>query len=229
MSDYLSDHLKGGLRHLNLKNYRGALEEFLLVDEDPADSPDLSYYLGICYTNLEKYDEALLYLEQVVTRHTDILLVYQCRLILSYIYSITGRFKLAEFELRELVDAGFESAQIYGTFSYITYSQKLVDKSLEYLRKAAELEPDNPNVMNSFGYILANEGLDPEESILSCKKAVKLKSEYPAYLDSLGWAYFKAGKYTEALVYLRRAFALASSNKIIASHLRSVIDETKAK
>ena len=229
MSDYLSAHLKGGLRYLHLKNYRSALEEFLLVEGDPSDSPDLSYYLGICYTNLEKYDEALLYLEQVVTSHSDILLIYQCRLILSYIYSITGRFKLAEFELRELVDAGFESAQIYGTFSYITYSQKLVDKSLEYLRKAAELEPDNPNVLNSLGYILANEGIDSEESILSCKKALKIKNEYPAYLDSLGWAYFKAGKNAEALVYLRKAFSLAGSNKIITAHLRTVIDETKAK
>ena len=225
----MSDYLKVGLRYLGLKNYRSALEEFLLVDKDPSDSPDLSYYFGICYTNLEKYDEALLYLEQVVTSHTDILLVYQCRLILSYIYSITGRFKLAEFELRELVAAGFESAQIYGTFSYITYSQKLVDKSLEYLRKAVELEPDNPNVLNSLGYILANEGINSEESIISCKKAVKLKNEYPAYLDSLGWAYFKAGKYTEALNYLRKAFTLANGNKIISAHLRSVIDEIKAK
>ena len=88
---------------------------------------------------------------------------------------------------------------------------------------------DNPNVLNSLGYILANEGIDSEKSISSCKKAVKLRSEYPAYLDSLGWAYFKAGKYTEAMVYLRKALRLASSNKIIASHLRSVIDETKAK
>jgi len=188
----------------------------------------LSIHLVICYTNLEQYDKALLYLEQVVTSHTDILLIYQCRLILSYIYSITGRYKLAEFELRELIDAGFESAQIYGTFSYITYSQKLVDRSLEYLRKAAELEPDNPNVLNSLGYILANEGIDSEESILSCRKAVRIKKDYPAYLDSLGWAYFKAGKNTEALVYLRKAFTLSSHNKIITAHRRSGIDESKS-
>jgi len=223
----MSDYLKVGLKYLNLKNYRSALEEFLLIDEDPSESLELSYYLGICYTNLEKYDKALLYLEQVVTNNSDIQLVYQCRLILSYIYSITGRFKLAEFELKELLDAGFESAQIYATFSYISYSQKMVDKSLDYLYKAAELEPDNPNILNSLGYILANEGINSEQAISSCKKAVRLKSEYPAYLDSLGWAYFKAGKSNDALLYLRRAFSLAGSNKLITAHLRSVIDENK--
>ncbi len=221
----MSDYLKIGLRYLNLKNYRSALEEFLMVDEDPSELLDLSYYLGICYTNLEKYDKALLYLEQVVTNHTDILMVYQCRLILSYIYSITGRLKLAEFELKELVDSGFESAQIYGNLSFISYSQRMIDKSLEYLEKAAEIEPDNPNILNSMGYILANEGLDLEESIVYCKKAVKLKNEYPAYLDSLGWAYYKAGKNNEALLYLRKAFSFAGSDKIIASHLKTVMGE----
>lgn len=223
----MSDYLKIGLRFLNLKNYRSALEEFLLVEEDPSEYLDLSYYLGICYTNLEQYDKALLYLEQVVTNHSDILMVYQCRLILSYIYSITGRYKLAEFELMELLDAGFESAQIYGNLSYISYSQKMVEKSLEYLGKAAKLEPDNPSILNSIGYIMANEGLNTDESISSCKKAVKLKSEYPAYLDSLGWAYFKAGRNKEALIQLRKAFSLAGGNKIIASHLKSVMGESR--
>ncbi|MDA3939096.1 MAG: tetratricopeptide repeat protein [Spirochaetia bacterium] len=223
----MSDYLKIGLRFLNLKNYSSALEEFLRIDKDPSDFLDLSYYFGICYTNLKKYDKALLYLEQVVTNHTDILMVYQCRLILSYIYSITGRYKLAEFELKELIDAGFESAQIYGNLSYISYSQRLIDKSLEYLGKASELEPDNPNILNSMGYILANEDLDSEESIVFCKKAVKLKNEYPAYLDSLGWAYFKAGKNNEALLFLRKALSLAGSNKIIASHIKTVLGEIK--
>jgi tetratricopeptide (TPR) repeat protein len=223
----MSDYLKMGLRFIQLKNYHSAIEQFLMVEEDPSEFLDLSYYLGICYTKLEKYDKALLYLEQVVTNHTDILMVYQCRLILSYIYSITGRFKLAEFELKELLDSGFESAQIYGSLSFNSYSQRMVDKSLEYLSKAAKLEPENPSIFNSIGYILANEGLDIEKSIISCKKAVRLKNEYPAYLDSLGWAYFKAGKNEEALIYLRKAFSLAGSNKIIASHLRSVMDETK--
>ncbi len=223
----MSDYFQKGLKYLDLKNYRSAIEEFLLVNKDPSESLELSYYLGICYTNLEKYDKALLYLEQVVTSNPDIQMVYQCRLILSYIYSITGRFKLAEFELKELLDAGFESAQIYGTFSYIFYSQKMVDKSLDYLYKAAELEPDNPNILNSLGYILANEGIDSEQAIVSCKKAVRLKSEYPAYLDSLGWAYLKAGKSNEALLYLRKAFSLAGSNKLITAHLRSAVNETK--
>jgi len=223
----MSDYFQKGLKYLDLKNYRSAIEEFLLVNKDPSESLELSYYLGICYTNLEKYDKPLLYLEQVVTSSPDIQMVYQCRLILSYIYSITGRFKLAEFELKELLDAGFESAQIYGTFSYIFYSQKMVDKSLDYLYKAAELEPDNPNILNSLGYILANEGIDSEQAIVSCKKAVRLKSEYPAYLDSLGWAYLKAGKSNEALLYLRKAFSLAGSNKLITAHLRSAVNETK--
>lgn len=54
-----------------------------------------------------------------------------------------------------------------------------------------------------------------------------MKNDHPAYLDSLGWAYYKAGKLEEAKVYLRRAYSLASNNKIIARHLKVVIESEK--
>jgi tetratricopeptide (TPR) repeat protein len=79
------------------------LQELLHVDTedfDPGENTELAYFLGLCYTKLERYDEALLYLEQVVTAGQDPLRVYQCRLTLAYIYVITKRAKLAEFELK---------------------------------------------------------------------------------------------------------------------------------
>ncbi len=218
---------KSGVKLYRAKRYKNALEEFLQVDSDPSENVDLSYYLGLCYANLEQYEDALVYLEQVVTLHTDILLIYQCRLLLSYIYVITGRYKLAEFELDELLKAGFESPQVYSIMSYALNARNSTEKSLEYLEKAIELEPDNPNLLNSIGYINADKNRDIEEALFYCKKAVRLKNDHPAYLDSLGWAYFKAGKYEEARVYLRRAYSLASGNKIIAGHLKAVLDLEK--
>ena len=50
--------LSGGIRLYNNKRYEAALAEFLSLDEEPADNPELSYYMGLCYTKLEKYDEA---------------------------------------------------------------------------------------------------------------------------------------------------------------------------
>ncbi len=218
------NYFESGLKFYRAKRYRNALDEFLLVAEDPSENADLSYYLGLCYANLEKYEDALVFLEQVVTSHTDILIIYQARLLLSYIYTITRRYKLAEFELDELVKVGFESAQVYSIFSYVAYAQKNTDRSLEYLEKALDLEPENPNILNSRGYIGAETGGDIDDALVYCKKAVRMKNDHPAYLDSLGWAYYKAGKLEEARVYLKRAYALSSNNKIIAHHLKIVIE-----
>ena len=101
--------LDAGIRMYRNHRYEAALAALLALDEDPAENPELAYYLGLCYTKLEQYDDALLYLEQVVTNHTNLLLIYQSRLILGYIYCVTERYRLAEFEMKKLLDEGYES------------------------------------------------------------------------------------------------------------------------
>ncbi len=221
----MADRFLEGRQLFKFGKYRQALSELLKVSDEPLEDPDLSYYIGLCYAKIEEWDNALLYLEQVVNFHDNILRIYQSRMILSYIYTITGRIKLAEFELNKLVEEGFESPQVYSNYSYIYFETGKVEKSIEFLYKAIDLDPDNSNVLNSLGYILADKSIDIPKAVDLCRKAVKNKPENPAYLDSLGWAFFRSGQNEEARHYLKRAFELSSGNKIISSHLRTVIDE----
>jgi hypothetical protein len=50
---------------------------------------------------------------------------------LAYIYAVTGRSKLAEFELGRLVGGGFESVQMYTTLAYAAWSQRHYQKSID--------------------------------------------------------------------------------------------------
>lgn len=215
--------MKAGIRLYRTRRYEQALREFQSVDRDPSSDPRLSYYLGLCYTQLERYDEALLYLEQVVTSSENLLQIYQSRMILSYIYSTTGRFRLAEFELEQLLESGFESAQVYAAYGFATFMQGRTDESLEYLQKAVTLDPVNPNALNSMGFIMADKDIDPEGALSYCRRAVELKPENPAYLDSLGWAYYKVGRYNEAKTFLRKALAISGGKKEIASHMKATL------
>ncbi|HOV62957.1 MAG TPA: tetratricopeptide repeat protein [Spirochaetia bacterium] len=215
--------LDRGISLFKTKRYEQALAEFLSLDIDPGESEELSYYIGLCYVKLEKYEDALLYLEQVVTANKDLYHVYQCRMLLSYIYAITKRFRLAEFELKELINGGYESPQVYSAAGYVAYFLSRIDESLGYLQKALSIDPENPNALNSMGYIMADKDIDPEGALSYLRTAVKKRPDNPAYLDSLGWAYFKSGNPAEARAYLKRALSLAGSNKIIAEHLRQVI------
>jgi tetratricopeptide (TPR) repeat protein len=211
-----------------MKRWEIALQELLRVDAEKfseTERAELAYYLGLCYTKLSRYDDALLYLEQVVTAGHDILRVYQCRMTLAYIYVITSRSKMAEFELKRLQHNGFESAQLYTTLAYAAWLQKNYKNAVDLYEKALDLDENNATAMNSLGYILADTDIDVMRGLRLCRKAVDKKPQSPAYLDSLGWAYFKSGELLEARTWLRRALELAPQEKEIREHLRIVTGE----
>ncbi|MDR2182113.1 MAG: tetratricopeptide repeat protein [Treponema sp.] len=220
--------LEEGIRLFRIKRWDRALEEFLGVDTDRFENDEnteLADYLGLCYTKLERYDDALLYLEQVVTASPDPLRVYQCRMTLAFIYVITGRSKLAEFELGRLVEGGFKSVQIYTTLAYAAWMQRQYQKAVDYYEKALEIDGGNTTALNGLGFILADSDIDVHRGIKLCKRAVEQKPQSAAYLDSLGWACFKGGNLNEARSWLRRAFDLAPHQKEIREHLKMVVVE----
>jgi tetratricopeptide (TPR) repeat protein len=223
----MDEALSQGIELYGSGKYQLAVEKLLNSDEDPAKNPAVSYYLGLSYTKLEKYDDALLYLEQVVTSSDNILHIYQCRMILGFIYTITERYELAKFEFNELIKGGYESPQSYAALGYIAFVQKKPRRSVEFFEKALDLDPENVNAQNSLGYTLADLELELSRAETLCKRAVKSQPKNPAYFDSLGWVMFRQGKYEEAKSLLRKALDLAGNNKTIAGHLRAVIDAEK--
>ncbi len=150
--------------------------------------------------------------------------VYQCRMTLAYIYVLTKRSKMAEFELHRLANNGYESAQLYVTLAYAAWAQKQNSQAVDYYEKALDLDANNTTALNGLGFILADTDIDPLRGLRCCKKAVDLKPQNPAYLDSLGWAYYKSGDLLEARTWLRRAAEAAPHEKEIQQHLRLVTE-----
>jgi tetratricopeptide (TPR) repeat protein len=212
-----------GVRLFKNKRYEAALKEFLDLQTGD-DYPELSYYLGLCYTHLEKYDEALLYLEQVVASEAGLIHLYQGRMLLGVIYALTKRYRLAEFEFRKLLDDGFESAKVYSALAYSLFLQKKAEESVALLEKALALEDDNPNALNSMGFILAEQNARLGTALKFCERAVEKNPRNPAYLDSLGWVHYRAGTYKDARLFLRKALEYAPRNREILSHLRAVVE-----
>jgi tetratricopeptide (TPR) repeat protein len=211
-----------GIRLLKRGQYERALVHLLDLRVESEEYPELSYYLGLCYTHLEKYDEALLYLEQVVTSELSFTHIYQSRMILGYIYAVTNRHKLAEFEFRRILEEGFDSAKTHAALGYVLYKQDDIPTAIEELEQALRLDPDNSNALNSLGFLMVDSGQDPRRGLEYCRRAVRRQPQNAAYLDSLGWAYFKIGRFDEALETLRSALDASPGNKEIAGHLREV-------
>lgn len=181
-----------------------------------------AYLIGLERTREGEWDEALLYLEQVVTGEPETERGRQCRMALAYVYAMTGRFRLAEYEVRKLMEAGVESVQLYAFQGYAAWAQGRPDEAIRLYEKALELDPDNANALNGLGYVLACEGRDSARALTCCRKAVDKKPENPAYLDSLGWAYYRLGFIEEARTYLGRALARAPDESEILAHVRAL-------
>ena len=220
--------IQEGVRFFRKKDWNNALTEFLAMDTDALnheEKMELTYYLGLCYTKLGNYDEALTFLEQVVTAGNDIFRIFQCRMTLAYIYVITNRSRMAEFELKRLSNSGFESAQLYTTLAYAAWAQKHYRQAVDYYEKALDLDEYNTTALNGLGYVLVDADIDLIRGLRCCKKAVDLKPQSAAYQDSLGWAYYKNGELLEARNWLRRAMESSPNQKVIKEHLKIITGE----
>ncbi len=86
-------------------------------------------------------------------------------------------------------------------------------------RKALELNEKQPLVLNYLGYSLVDQGLKLDEALDMIKTAVELRPTDGYIVDSLGWVYYRLGRYEEAVKELERAIELRPADPVINDHL----------
>lgn len=84
---------------------------------------------------------------------------------------------------------------------------------------ALALSPDQPGVLNFYGYSLVERGERLEDALTMIERAIALDPENGAIVDSLGWALYSLGRMGEALPHLERAAALEPTDPVVNDHL----------
>lgn len=97
--------------------------------------------------------------------------------------------------------------------------QKMWEKAEPSFRKALELNPDQPQVLNYLGYSWVDMNMNLEEGLDMIRKAVELRPGDGYIVDSLGWAYFRLNRFDEAVEELERAASLMAGDPTINDHL----------
>ena len=117
-----------------------------------------------------------------------------------------------------------EDEKAYAHFLYgsIWERQKRFDKAEEEFRKALAINPDSAMTLNYLGYMFADQGIHLEEAVRYIQRALEMEPASGAYLDSLGWAYFKQDRLDLAEQNLRQAVEHLPSDPTIRDHLGDV-------
>jgi tetratricopeptide (TPR) repeat protein len=84
------------------------------------------------------------------------------------------------------------------------------------------LNPDNDQALNYLGYIFADRNIRLDEARDMIVKALQREPNSGAYLDSLGWVYFRLNKLPEAEDKLREALQYMSRDPTVHDHLAEV-------
>ncbi|MGO9209945.1 MAG: tetratricopeptide repeat protein [Terriglobales bacterium] len=100
--------------------------------------------------------------------------------------------------------------------------QKRFEPAEAAFRKVLANDPRSAITLNYLGYMMADRGTHLDEALGYIKKAVELDPQNGAYLDSLGWAYFKLGNYDLAEENLRKASERIGNDATVQDHLGDV-------
>jgi tetratricopeptide (TPR) repeat protein len=148
---------------------------------------------------------------------------------LSIMYTRLKRFLEAEEALNKaesLSTKAEDKEYVYFLRGSTFEREKKYDQAEAEFKKILASNPQNAATLNYLGFMNADRGVELEESLNYIKQAVSLEPSNGAYLDSLGWAYFKLGKYDQAEDALTKAALHMESDPTVQDHLGDLYQKT---
>jgi len=170
------------------------------------DSPDLQVTHARLLANLGKVDEAASEVRTLAKGKEDL----KTQLALAEIYEMGKRYSDVgkALDVAEKLATSEDAKQdVYYRRGAMYERMKKYDASEAEFRKVLALNPNNAEALNYLGYTLADRGVRLDEAAQLIKKALEIEPQTGAYLDSLGWVYYRQNNLQEAQNLLEEALA----------------------
>jgi tetratricopeptide (TPR) repeat protein len=189
----------------------------------PTNSPlhrDAAIQMAANLDTLGRSDEAEKHLDALIKEHPDDL-----EAIMALGNILRGHKKFAE--CADIYSKGIATIAhpkkanwVAFYFRGICYERsKQWPKAEADLKKALDLFPEQPHVLNYLGYSWIDQGVNLDRGMDMIKRAVQQRPDDGYIVDSLGWAYYRTGNYEEAVKQLERAIELKPEDPTINDHL----------
>ncbi|SEK66387.1 Tetratricopeptide repeat-containing protein [Roseovarius azorensis] len=171
-----------------------------------------------------KPDAAAEVLEQLAQTHPDL---PQVHVALGDLYRGTEEFAAA-------VTAYDRAVVLYDAKGdeqwFVLYARAISHERLDNwekaeadFRRALELNPDHPQVLNYLGYTMVEKRINLDEALEMIERAVAAEPTSGYIVDSLGWVLYRLGRYDEAIGHMERAAELMPTDPVVNDHLGDVL------
>ena len=203
-----------------LKQNEHAVDAYELVPDSSPLRQTADVQTGIALDALGRTDDAVAHLESLIAHKPDDLDALSS---LANLYSAKKKFSSAQDVLDKAIgqiatpDSGHWS--LYYRRGIAFERQKKWQQAEADFKKALEIYPEQPQVLNYLGYSWVDMGLNLDEAFKLLRRAVELRPQDGYIVDSLGWAHFRLGHFEDAVSYLEKAIDLKPSDPVINDHL----------
>ncbi len=197
-----------------------AIDFYEQIPEDSAFRRTADLQMGLDLWYADRKAEAREKLAKAVEAYPDDL---QTHLAYADVLSADKEYE----EAARILDRALEIAPEGGANNWSIYYQlgiahermKRWDEAEPNFRRALELSPDQPQVLNYLGYSLVDMNRNLDEGLDMIRTAVDLRPNEGYIIDSLGWAYYRLERFDEAVEQLERAILISPTDPTINDHL----------
>jgi len=217
-------HTRLGADYILAREDKKAVEE--LVTAKSLDTSDTRprFLLAVIYTSLGRFEDARREYEEVLLLEPESLWALGS---LADILVLQKKLDEAAGVYEKMLKAHRDSSVLHFNLGAIYEQLKQKEDAARQFRETIRLDPDFADAYNYLGYMFAEDGVNLDEAEALIKKALELEPANGAFLDSLGWVYFKKGMFGDAEREIERAIKSLPDDPTILDHREKVKEKLK--
>lgn len=166
-------------------------------------------------------DSALEYLGQLPLEEPDERI--RRSMLMAELLSETERHEQAQELLNAALNDYPDEPQLLYARAMLAEKLGRLDLLEQDLKRMLELDPDSVQALNALGYTLADRTDRHTEALDYIERALELRPDDPAILDSMGWVLYRLNRFEESIDYLQRAAEGLPGDPEVAAHLGEVL------
>jgi len=205
-----------GMAFDSLKQSKKAIRYFLKVKPGSKHYKKVVIHTAFLYSELGRLDRAIAFLEkkhQAMPEDIDIITY------LGSFYEENKAYEKGIDILKKGIALSRDNISLRFRLGIIQDKAGKKEACMATMEKIIEMEPDNASALNYLGYTYADLGIKLDKAEKLINRALKIKPEDGFITDSLGWVYYKKGRYGKAVKTLLKAAELTSFDPVVSEHL----------